>query len=63
MPSEQILLHPHLRPAVAHRAQGHQRSLLGIGTAWVLNRLELWLYGLLYPGWELSLDVFSYFAP
>lgn len=36
-------------------------SLLGIGTAWVLNRLELWLYGLLYPGWELSLDVFSYF--
>lgn len=36
-------------------------SLLGIGTAWALNRLELWLYGLLYPGWELTLDVFSYF--
>ncbi len=26
MLSEQILLHPHLRPAVAHRAQGHQRQ-------------------------------------
>lgn len=36
-------------------------SLLGIGTAWALNRLELWLYGLLYPGWELSLNVFSNF--
>ncbi len=26
--------------------------LLGIGAAWLLNRLELWFYGLLYPGWS-----------
>lgn len=36
-------------------------SLVGVMAAWLLDRLELWLYGWLYPGWELSLDVFSYF--
>lgn len=28
----------------------------GIVFAWLLNKLELWLYALLYPGWELALD-------
>lgn len=35
--------------------------LVGIGAAWLLNRLEVGLYGLLYPGWTLDFDVFSVF--
>lgn len=31
--------------------------LLGIGAAWLLNRLELWFYGLLYPGWSCEFDI------
>lgn len=33
--------------------------LVGVAFAWLLNRLELWLYTLLYPGWELDLDVMA----
>lgn len=35
--------------------------LVGVGAAWILNKLELWLYGLLYPGWELDFDVIAMF--
>lgn len=35
--------------------------LVGIGAAWVLSRLELGLYSLLYPGWTLDFDVFGSF--
>lgn len=31
--------------------------LLGFGAAWLLNRLELWFYGLLYPGWSCEFDI------
>lgn len=31
----------------------------GVAFAWVLNQFELWVYGLLYPGWTLDFDVFS----
>lgn len=34
-------------------------TLVGIAFAWVLNRFELWVYSILYPGWELDLDVFG----
>lgn len=34
-------------------------TLVGIVFAWLLDKFELWLYGLLYPGWELDLDVFA----
>ena len=34
-------------------------SLVGIAFAWVLNKFELWLYTLLYPGWELDFDLHS----
>lgn len=34
-------------------------TLVGIVFAWLLDKFELWLYGLLYPGWELELDVFA----
>lgn len=34
-------------------------TLVGIVFAWLLDKFELWLYGILYPGWELDLDVFS----
>lgn len=33
-------------------------TLVGIVFAWLLDKFELWLYGVLYPGWELDLDVF-----
>ena len=33
--------------------------VVGIGFAWVLNKFELWLYHMLYPGWEMDFDVFS----
>lgn len=33
-------------------------TLVGIVFAWLLNKFELWLYGVLYPGWELDFDVF-----
>lgn len=33
--------------------------LFGVGFACVLNKLELWLYGLLYPGWELDFNLFD----
>jgi len=34
-------------------------TLVGIGFAWLLDKFELWLYSVLYPGWELDLDVFA----
>ena len=34
-------------------------SVIGIAFAWVLNKFELWLYTLLYPGWELDFDLHS----
>ena len=34
-------------------------SVIGIAFAWVLNKFELWMYTLLYPGWEMDFDVFS----
>lgn len=33
-------------------------TLVGLVFAWLLNKFELWLYGVLYPGWELDFDVF-----
>lgn len=36
-------------------------SLIGIGAAFLLNKFELWMYSLIYPGWELSFDVFVVF--
>lgn len=33
--------------------------VVGIAFAWLLNKLELWLYGLLYSGWELDFDLHS----
>ena len=33
--------------------------LVGVGFAWVLNKFELWVYTLLYPGWELDFDVMA----
>lgn len=32
-------------------------ALLGIGAAWVLNKLELWFYSRLYPGWECEFTI------
>ena len=34
-------------------------SVVGIAFAWLLNRFELWVYTLLYPGWELDFDLHS----
>lgn len=34
-------------------------TLVGIVFAWLLDKSELWLYGVLYHGWEMDLDVFS----
>ena len=34
-------------------------SVIGIAFAWMLNKFELWLYTLLYPGWELDFDLHS----
>lgn len=34
-------------------------SVVGIAFAWVLNKFELWVYSLLYPGWELDFDLHS----
>ena len=34
-------------------------SVIGIAFAWVLNKFELWMYTLLYPGWELDFDLHS----
>lgn len=31
----------------------------GIVFAWVLGRFELWVYHILYPGWEMEFDVIS----
>ena len=33
--------------------------VVGIAFAWVLNKFELWVYSLLYPGWELDFDLHS----
>lgn len=33
-------------------------TAVGLLFAWLLNHFELWLYSLLYPGWELDFDVF-----
>lgn len=35
--------------------------LVGIGAAWLLSKLEMWVYGLLYPGWECDFDVIAMF--
>jgi len=32
---------------------------VGFGFAWLLDKFELWVYRLLYPGWELDLDVMA----
>ena len=34
---------------------------IGIAFAWLLDKFELWIYSILYPGWELDFDVFSMF--
>ena len=34
-------------------------TVIGIAFAWLLDKFEIWLYGILYPGWELDLDVFG----
>lgn len=34
-------------------------TLVGIAFAWLLNQFELWIYSILYPGWELDLNVFG----
>ena len=36
-------------------------ALVGIGAAWLLNWFELWLYGVLYPGWTCDLNIFEIF--
>ena len=33
--------------------------LVGVAFAWVLNKFELWIYTLLYPGWKLDFDLHS----
>lgn len=33
--------------------------VIGVAFTWVLNKFELWLYTLLYPGWELDFDLHS----
>lgn len=33
--------------------------LVGIAFAWALNKLELWIYSVLYPGWEMQFDLHS----
>ena len=37
-------------------------TLAGVGTAWVLNKLELWFYSVLYRGWELNFEIFTVLA-
>lgn len=32
---------------------------LGLGFAWLLDRFEVWVYSLLYPGWNLDFDIIS----
>ena len=34
-------------------------TMIGIAFAWLLDKFEIWLYSILYPGWELDLDVFG----
>lgn len=34
-------------------------TLAGVVTAWVLNKLELWFYSVLYRGWELDSNTFT----
>lgn len=36
-------------------------ALVGVGASWLLNKLELGIYGLLYPGWECGFDIFIVF--
>lgn len=36
-------------------------SLIGVGFAVLLHKFELWLYSVLYAGWELDFDVFVIF--
>ena len=33
-------------------------TMIGIAFAWLLDKFEIWLYSILYPGWELDLDIF-----
>lgn len=33
-------------------------TLIGLVFAWLLDKFEIWVYSLLYPGWTLDLDVF-----
>ncbi|MDE7260944.1 MAG: hypothetical protein K2N78_02615 [Oscillospiraceae bacterium] len=33
--------------------------VIGVAFAWLLNKFELWIYTLLYPGWELDFDLHS----
>ena len=35
--------------------------LVGVAAAWVLSKLELWIYGLLYPGWSCDFDLMGIF--
>lgn len=37
-------------------------SVIGIVFAWLLNHLELWLYRVIYPSWELDINFFDHFA-
>lgn len=30
---------------------------MGLASAWVLSKFELWLYHTLYPGWEMEFDI------
>lgn len=38
-------------------------SAVGYGFAWLLSRLELWFYSVIYPGWTLDIDFFTRFTP
>lgn len=31
--------------------------LFGLAVAWVLSKFELWIYSILYPGWECEIDL------
>ena len=38
-------------------------SVVGVCFAWLLSRLELWFYSVIYPGWTLEIDFFTKLTP
>lgn len=38
-------------------------SVIGVCFAWLLSRLELWFYSMIYPGWTLEIDFFTKLTP